>query len=171
MKQFPGALSLAGVLLIVIGIASLTYGRGGTSMKSFLFALIAGSFVASYVSIDAIGVRLAKSSLSYAAWMFLIYGVLTPLAFIGIRGKPIANTLSREAFKAMSGGIISLTGYTAFTVALSLGPVGPISALREMSIVFSVIISWIFLDEAPTILRFLSCVTVSVGAAFVAIKI
>jgi len=171
MKQYPSMFSFLGVLLIVSGIASLIYGRGGSSTQSFLFAVVAGLFVASYVSIDSIGVRLAGNALSYAVWMFLIYGVMTPVVFIGLRRKPITNVLSSEAFKAMSGGVVSLTGYTAFTVALSLGPVGPISALRETSIVFSVIISWLFLSETPTIPRILSSVVVSIGAAFVALKL
>jgi drug/metabolite transporter (DMT)-like permease len=171
MKQYPSMFSFLGVLLIVSGIASLIYGRGGSSTQSFLFAVVAGLFVASYVSIDSIGVRLAGNALSYAVWMFLIYGVMTPVVFIGLRRKPITNVLSSEAFKAMSGGVVSLTGYTAFTVALSLGPVGPISALRETSIVFSVIISWLFLSETPTIPRILSSVVVSIGAACVALKL
>jgi drug/metabolite transporter (DMT)-like permease len=170
MQQYPTFLSLIGVLLIVGGIASLTYGRGGTSTQSFIFAVIAGLFVASYVSIDAIGVRVAGNPLSYAVWMFLIYGALTPIAFAGLRGNPLKNVLSVEAIKAMSGGAISITGYAAFTVALSLGPVGPISALRETSIVFSAIISWIILGETPTSLRILSCVVVSIGAACVALR-
>ncbi|WP_321818628.1 MULTISPECIES: DMT family transporter [unclassified Paraburkholderia] len=171
MRQYPSATSLMGVLLIVAGIASLIYGRGGSSILSVLYAIVAGLFVASYVSIDSIGVRLAGNPLSYAAWMFLIYGIMTPVAFIGLRRKSIKNVVTQEALKAMSGGVVSLTGYAAFTVALSLGPVGPISALRETSVVFSAIISWLFLGEALTILRVLSCVVVSIGAACVALKL
>lgn len=167
-NEYPSVSSLLGVLLIVLGIGSLIYGRRGISKKSFFSALIAGLFVASYVSVDAVGVRQAGNPLSYAAWMFLIYGVITPIAFAGLRGGTILNVRSPQAFTAMASGVLSLVGYGAFTVALSLGPVGPISALRETSIVFSALISWFILGEAPSIMRIAACALVAIGAACVA---
>jgi uncharacterized membrane protein len=48
--------------------------------------------------------------------------------------------------------------------ALALGPVGPVSALRETSVVFATLIGRVFLGEAVTARRAAACVVVAFGA-------
>jgi drug/metabolite transporter (DMT)-like permease len=156
--------ALFGVTLVCLGISSLAFGRARAGPKAVLIALATALFVASYVTADGIGVRFAGSAQSYATWIFLIYGALLPLAFVLLRGQITVDFRSPETLKAIAGGLVSLLSYGAITAALALGKVGPISALRETSIVFSALLGRIVLGEALTGRRILACIAVTLGA-------
>jgi drug/metabolite transporter (DMT)-like permease len=156
--------ALLGVTLICLGIISLASGAARAGAKSVVLALATASLVASYVTADGIGVRFAGSAQSYAAWIFLIYGALMPLAFVLLRRGITVDLRSPETLKALAGGMVSFLSYGAITTALALGKVGPISALRETSIVFSALLGRVVLGEALTPRRILACMVVAVGA-------
>ncbi|ALK34582.1 DMT family transporter [Burkholderia plantarii] len=156
--------SLAGVLLISGGIASLVLGRRRIARRPLLAALTTSLFIAGYVTTDGVGARLAGDPRAYAVWIFVVYGVLMPAAF-ALHGRRLGTGHAwRETAKAAAGGVISMIGYTATVAALSLGPIGPVSALRETSIVFSLIIGWACLGERPTGQRIAAAAAVVVGA-------
>ncbi|SEE52554.1 EamA-like transporter family protein [Rhizobiales bacterium GAS191] len=163
--QRPSALSLSGVVLVALGIMSLALDRPRAGAKSIMLALVTGLFIASYITADGIGVRLSGDPRAYATWIFLIYGALMPMTFIAFRGKPRLDVLSSETLKALAGGVISLIAYVAVISALALGPLGPISALRETSVVFAVLIGRVFLGEALTLRRLAACAVVALGAS------
>lgn len=156
--------AVLGILLVSLGILSLALGRTRARSKAIVFALATGLFVASYVTTDGVGVRLAGNPQAYVAWIFVCYGALMPIAYVLLRGKIALDLRSPEALKAMAGGVVSIGSYGAIVTALSLGQIGPISALRETSIVFSALIGRIFLGEALTGRRILVCVAVTLGA-------
>jgi drug/metabolite transporter (DMT)-like permease len=163
--QRPSALALLGVVLVALGIMSLALGRRGATVKSVALAFITGLFIAAYVTSDGIGVRAAGDPRAYAAWILLIYGALMPMTFVAFRGRIPLDVLSAETLKALAGGVISLIAYVAVVSALALGPLGPISALRETSVVFAVVIGRVFLGEALTMRRLAACAVVAFGAA------
>jgi drug/metabolite transporter (DMT)-like permease len=154
--------AVLGITLVSLGILSLALGR--TRARAIVFALATGLFVASYVTTDGVGVRLAGNPQAYVAWIFVCYGALMPVAYVVLRGKIALDLRSPEALKAMAGGVVSIGSYGAIITALSLGQIGPISALRETSIVFSALIGRAFLGEALTRRRILVCVAVTLGA-------
>ncbi|MDR6293370.1 MULTISPECIES: DMT family transporter [Inquilinus] len=158
----PGA--VAGVVLVALGIMSLSLGKGRATTGSIVLALTTGLFIAGYTTVDAIGVREAGNPIVYAAWISLIYGVLLPAAFALIRGKPTLDLRSPETLKALAGGVVSLLAYGAVVAAFALGPVGPISALRETSVVFAALIGRLFLGETLTLRRVGACAVVALGA-------
>jgi drug/metabolite transporter (DMT)-like permease len=155
---------LVGVGLVAVGIMSLSFGKARARLSSILFALATGAIIAAYATVDAIGVRLAGSSGSYTAWVLILYGALLPAAFIFSRGKLAIDLRSREIWKALAGGVIAVLAYGVVVAAFRLGPAGPITALRETSVVFAVLIGWLFLEERLTLRRVLACVVVAAGA-------
>jgi drug/metabolite transporter (DMT)-like permease len=163
-SQRPNALALVGVALVAFGIMSLALGRTGASARSAIPAFVTSLFIAGYTTTDGLGVRLAGNPRSYAAWIFLTYGLLMPVAFMALRGRPRIALRSSETLKALTGGVVSLIAYGAVISAFALGPIGPISALRETSVVFAVLIGHVFLGEPVTLRRFLACATVALGA-------
>jgi drug/metabolite transporter (DMT)-like permease len=65
---------------------------------------------------------------------------------------------------AAGGGIVSLVAYGLIIFAMTLGPMGPVSALRETSVVFAALIGRYFLHERLTTYRIAACVVVAIGA-------
>ena len=156
---------LLGIVLVSGGVASLASGRNRVSLTTLLAALATAVFVAAYVTADGIGVRLAGNAQSYTAWIFLTYGLLMPATFVLLRRRLKVDFRSRETLKALGGGALSLLSYGAVITALSLGKVGPVSALRETSVVFSALLGRIVLGESLTPRRAVACLVVALGAA------
>ena len=157
-------LPIFGIVLVALGIMSLALGKGRAKTTSILFALATGLLIAAYTTVDAIGVREAGNPAVYATWICLIYGTLLPAAYVTIRGRLTLDIRSPETLKAAAGGLVSLMAYGAVIAAFALGPVGPITALRETSVVFAALIGWFFLGEALTLRRISACAIVALGA-------
>lgn len=164
-SQTLSRLGLLGIVLVSAGIASLALGRARVSTKTLLLALATALFVASYVTADGLGVRRAGNVQSYTAWIFLTYGALMPMAFLVLRRRLVLDLRDRETAKAVAGGVVSLLSYGAILAALSQGKLGPVSALRETSVVFSALLGRMVLGEALTHRRIIACIVVAIGAA------
>lgn len=162
--QRLGTYGMAGVVLVAAGIMSLSLGKGRAATSSILFALATGAIIAGYATVDAIGVRQAGHSGAYTAWVLVLYGALLPATFIFMRGKLTVDFRSPETLKALGGGIVALLAYGVVVAAFALGPAGPITALRETSVVFAVLIGWLLLEEVLTLRRVVACVIVALGA-------
>ncbi|RWN01184.1 MAG: EamA family transporter [Mesorhizobium sp.] len=159
-----GTYQMAGVTLVAAGIMSLSLGKGRASTSSILFALATGAIIASYATVDAIGVRLAGHSGAYTAWVLVFYGALLPATFMVMRGKLAVDARSPETWTALGGGLVAMIAYGVVVSAFALGPAGPITALRETSVVFAVLIGWLFLGETLTARRIVACGIVTIGA-------
>lgn len=161
---------IAGIVLIALGIMGLALGRGRATTNSVMWALAAGMLIAAYAMVDSVGVRQAGDPIAYTVWISLIYGVLLPLIFTIMRGRLRVDIRSRETWKAVGGGLVSLLAYGLVVAAFALGPVGPVAALRETSVVFAALIGWLFLDEKMTQRRLIACIAVAFGAICLGFK-
>ena len=159
-----GPIALLGVAMVSFGIIWMTFGKGRPDVKSIMAALVTGLFIASYTVADGIGSRLSRYPQSYAAWLFLFQGAPMPLIYMAMRGRLAIEPLDRETLKAVGAGVMSLLGYGAIIWALSLSPMGQVSALRETSILFAVLMGRIFLGERLTWNRVVAGVTIAIGA-------
>lgn len=153
-----------GVVCVAVGIMSLALGRNRADTSSILFAFLTGAIVASYAVVDARGVREAGHSGAYAAWVVIVFGILLPLTFLAIRRNMRIDLRSADTLKALAGGIVALISYALVITAFSMGPAGPVTALRETSVVFAALIGWLFLGEIMTTRRIAACIIVALGA-------
>ncbi|TPN79564.1 EamA family transporter [Mesorhizobium sp. CU2] len=155
---------IVGVALVACGIMGLSLGRERASTISILYALATGAIIAAYATVDAIGVRAAGSSGAYTAWVLLAYGALLPATFIALRGRLAVEWRAPQTRQALAGGLFALLAYGAVVAAFALGPAGPITAIRETSVVFAAFIGRFFLGEQLTPRRVGACAVVALGA-------
>lgn len=166
--QRLGSLALLGIAVISAAILSQAFGGARTERRSLVHAVVTALFVAGYVTLDALGVRLAGNPQSYAAWIWVVYGALMPIGFLMLRRRmTLPPVHPADTWKAVAGGLLSFGSYGAVIAALALGNVGAISALRETSIVFSALIGRVFLGEALSLRRALICLAVTAGAVLI----
>lgn len=163
-------LAMLGVGCVVIGIMLLALGKGRASLSSMLYALATGVSIAGYSTVDAIGIRISGNTAAYITWVFVLPGILLAVAFMVIRGHLRIDPRSRETVKAVGGGLVSLVSYGAVLLAYSMAPAGPVSALRETSVVFAVLIGWLFLGETLSVKRIAACLVVAAGAILIGIS-
>lgn len=158
---------IAGVVLIAAGIMSLALGKGRASLSSILFALATGTIIAAYAMVDSIGVHKAGQSGAYTAWVLVLYGTFLPATFLVLRRRLAVNIRAPGTWKALGGGLVAMIAYGAVVTAFAHGPAGPITALRETSVVFAVLSGWLFLEETLTIRRIFACLIVVGGAILI----
>jgi uncharacterized membrane protein len=101
--------------------------------------------------------------------MFLFYWLM-PVLFIAMRGVTALWAPVRDATAAVvssiGGGLVSIAAYGIVIWAMQSGAMGAVSALRETSVVFAVLIGRVFLRETVSVKRWLACLVVAAGAVF-----
>jgi drug/metabolite transporter (DMT)-like permease len=162
------ASTFAGVALVSVGILALAVGGSRARAGGALAALATGSSIAVYSLVDGLGVRRSGNAAAYTAWMVLGYGIAMPLVFVALRreGWPaLWRAPGREIAKAAGGGLVSVAGYAIVIWAMEHGPMGPVSALRETSVLFAALLGKIFLREPFTRRKACSAAVIAAGAA------
>ena len=157
--------ALSGIVLVSLGIMSLALGKGRAHPKAVAAALANSLVIATYTVTDGIGARLSGNSFSYVSWIFVLYGIVMPAAFMVARGKLEVRWSAPETRTALLAGLVQLLTYGTVIWALTMAPIGPVSALRETSIVFAAVIARIFLSEPLTARRLGACMVIAAGAA------
>jgi drug/metabolite transporter (DMT)-like permease len=148
MRQQPNVYTIVGVLLISAGIVFLSTGKGKISTFATCSALATGAVIAAYTVVDGMGVQRSKNTLSYTVWVFASY-LLMPAVMRALR-FPVRVRHTDSIPRAASAGVCSLVAYTIVLWATHYAPVGIVSALRETSVLWAIVIGRVFLGEAFT---------------------
>ena len=164
--------AMAGVLLICLGIISLTFVRRMTAymLKPILMAVGAGVFIASYTVVDAKGVRASETVLQYIIYLTVFQSIPIPLlAFFKERAALVQAIGSHWRVGAL-GGIFYLASYGLVLFALSLDAVAKVSALRETSVIIGAIIAALFFHERFGWRRMLSACVIVCGIILIKVS-
>ncbi|CAJ0708528.1 hypothetical protein R1479_00502 [Ralstonia mannitolilytica] len=161
--EMPGAIALTGVVLVSGGILSLARGRKA-DVGSTLAALATGVFIACYTVCDGIGARVAGNANAYSAWLFMLDGLPMVLLYRVWKGPLNIDVRDADTLRAFGGGVVSLAAYGIVIWAVTLAPMGPVSALRETSVVFAALLGRVFLKESLTARRLSACSVIALGA-------
>jgi drug/metabolite transporter (DMT)-like permease len=162
--EAPSALGVAGIILVSGGIISLAFRGRRLPEAGIFYALGTGLIIAAYSVNDGIGGRLSGSSVSYTLWMCLLWG-LTAAPVYWLRRRD--NHLWRGAgptLAAALGGLVSLLAYGIVIFAMTRAPMGSVSALRETSVLFAVLLGRVFFAERLTLRRIVSALVITAGA-------
>jgi drug/metabolite transporter (DMT)-like permease len=154
-----------GIVLISFGILSLAIGAKA-HFDTFLGAFTTGCSIAVYSVIDALGSRVSGHAVAFTAWMVMGYGLPMPLIFLLARNggdKRLWIADRRELLKAAGGGVTSIIAYGIVVWAMAHSPMGPVSALRETSTLFAVILGCVFLKEKFTFQKAFAAILIVIG--------
>ncbi len=167
--EILGPFQTLGVVLVATGIMSLSLGKARAANASLLFALATGLIIACYSTVDSKGVRLVAQPVAYAMWVLFLYGLMLTVTYAVIRRGLAIDFRSATTWKAFGGGVVALAAYGLVVVAYSFAPAGLVTAVRETSVVFAVLIGAFFLGERLTLRRLAACVIVAAGAICVSL--
>ncbi|MEB8433577.1 DMT family transporter [Cocleimonas sp. KMM 6892] len=148
-EQFS-LLQILAITMIVLGILVTAIGKQSNGKRNFQaakLALITGCCIAGYSIIDALGAKLANNAFSYYAIIALSYGLIFPV--LAERQSPgLIKRIPKEAKAAFFiGGNATFFAYAIIVWAFTQAPVALVTALRETSISFALIIGVFFLKE------------------------
>jgi drug/metabolite transporter (DMT)-like permease len=164
-------LEWAGVVVIATGIISLSLVRrsgGLRGCKAELFALTTGCFIAAYSLSDGVGARLAGTAVGFYGLTAAINAVLFT-AVVGVRrGRGTRSLLAggpRLLGVVLIGGGACFGAYAMVVWAFTEAPIALVTALRETSIVFALLIGVAFLKERLDLARLASTMITIGGVA------
>ena len=161
-------LEIAAILIIGAGILSLSLTRradGLRNHKAALFALGTGVFIASYSLVDGIGARLAGTSVGYYAWLSIGNAAIMVVYLLAIRPVTLPDIARHGRKVFFIGGGASFVAYALVTWAFTQAPIALVTALRETSIVFALLIGVFFLKEKLNLAKVFSTFVTLLGAA------
>ncbi|WP_405780034.1 EamA family transporter [Streptomyces sp. NBC_00859] len=150
VHEIPNGWQLAGVVVACAGLVGVAlWGLKGARPQwpAIVAALATGLAIASYTTVDGVGVRDSGSSLGYIAWLMILEGVAIPAyAAYRRRGQLVAQ-LRPYATRGLVGGVMSVVAYGLVLWAQTRAPLAPIAALRESSIIVGAAIGALFFKE------------------------
>jgi len=158
--------TLLAVALVTVAVMSVGLTRGATGLRetrAVLFALGTGLFIAGYTIVDGMGARVSGSAHSYTFWSFTLHGIPLALLSVRVRGRELFNE-GRKIWKiGLLAGLASLLAYWIVIWAMTLAPFALVSALRETSVVFAVLVGVVLLKERLSMLRLTAIAVTLVG--------
>ena len=168
LAETPGLLTLAGILIVSLGLALIAF-RGGMTGDALIAAAVAGLLTSAYTLIDAQGVRTGTDPLDFIAWFFLLEALGLMPIYLMLKRRAAVPLLLANAGRGMIAGTATVIGFGAALWALSLASAGAVSALRETSVVLALAFGAVVLRERMTAQRILGGGLVAAGAVLVVI--
>jgi len=143
------SLQILGILILGLGILLMSRGifSNGESAKLLPFALMSAVGTAGYSLIDGMGARVAGNAGSFVAWLYLLDGTIFTLWGIYRRGLVILPTSTRIWSIGLFAGMISSVAFGIVVWAMTVAPIPIVTALRETSVLFAVLIGVVFFKE------------------------
>ncbi len=177
LGERPGPLALAGICLIVGGIVAIGIpggrsGRAGSGSpaeaRAVAFALCTGTFIASYTVWDkyAVGpLRTPPILQGYAAFPVMVV-VFAPMA---LKDRKLAEVWTAYRAQIIGAAALAPLAYVLVLVALSFSPVSSIAPVREVSVLFGVLLGRRMLGEAGFLRRVTAAAAIVAGIVAVAL--
>ena len=155
--------------IIVLGIGIITMARGvwtsGESRKLVPFALCSAMATAGYSIVDGLGARVLGDAATFVAWMFFLDAIIFAPVAMGLKGRGIWKADIRSW---TLGALAALASYGAYAIAvwaMTKAPIALVTALRETSILFAVLIGVIFFKEKITRGKLMAAGLIVLGVA------
>lgn len=171
LGEKPGLPAMAGLGLISVGILGLGFENRATrvSPRAAIAALVAGTMVAAYSVVDAYGIRLAGDWFSFTVWLVALDSTVFASYALWSRGVGAVRSWKRDWQRVLASGCLGVASFGVFMWALGVAPVGPVTALRETSVLFAAIFGTVLLRESPSLVRYAAAAAVMAGIGMIAL--
>ena len=126
------------------------------------------SSVAAYSAIGAYGTRVANDWLSYTAWLVLLDSGSFFLIVLAVNRAGMMRQIVTFRARTLASGLLGMGSFLVFLWALSRAPVGPVTALREASVLFAALIGMTVYNESRSWQRIGAIVVVCAGLMVIA---
>lgn len=156
-----------GVAVLAGGIMLLTFENGVwhllTSPHAVGLSLLTACFITSYTLFDGLGARANGHAFGYTVWLMVLDGI--PLiAYVAIvRGRDFGEVVRDNWRPGFVAAGLSFAAYAIVIWAMTQGPIAPVAALRETSIVIAAVIGSVAFGERFGPARWAAVLCVAAG--------
>ena len=164
-----GAVPLAGVAILALGLMSLALSAGRLArpdLPAVGVAVLTGFIIAAYTIVDGLGVRGAHDPYAYAGLMFGLQGPVFPL--IAVIRRPAWQWRDKSMVsRGLLAGALLVVAYGTVLWAQSRAPLAEVAAIRETSVIFAALIGMAFLKEQFGIRRVAAAAVIAAGIVLI----
>ncbi len=159
---------LLGIAIIGAGILSLALVRrsdGQRNPAAAALALVTGLFIAAYSLIDGMGARASGSPVAFYGWVSMGTALSFTLMMGLTRPRTLKTAVTSLKLRGLIGGTASFVAFAMIMWAFTQAPIALVTALRETSIVFALLIGVLLMGERLDLAKLVSTFTTLLGAA------
>lgn len=164
---------LAAIATIGTGIMSLTLVRRSDGLRNgraASLAIITGGFIAAYSLVDGLGAREAGTALGFYGWLSILNAIIFASIMRIIRPGLLKGIVFQNFRLALSGGCASFTAYALVVWAFTLAPIALVTALRETSIIFALLLGVFALKERLDLIKLFATMLTLLGVGMLRVS-
>jgi drug/metabolite transporter (DMT)-like permease len=170
LGQVPTAAQCFGIALVSAGLLLVALdGIALPGSRLVAAAAGAGAAVACYSTLDAYGTRLYGDWAGFTAWLVTLDNLAFLLLARTLRGPALWTGLAAMKARVLISGVLGILSFSVLLWALSRAPVGAVTALRETSVLFAVLIGGALHREVLSPQRLAGAAAILAGALAIAL--
>jgi drug/metabolite transporter (DMT)-like permease len=172
LAENPTVPALFGAGLVIFGVLLLSRGKAGPKTgdikMSVFFGMLTGCFIATYTIWDKYAVsRLMVAPLVMEGFSFIFrMALFTPLALKN--PAAIKNVWQKNRREVLLVATVSPLAYILVLIAMTFTPVSYVAPLREVSVLFAVLLGSLLLKEGGIKPRLLAAGIIAAGVILMA---
>lgn len=138
-----------GIFTLGLGIVVMASGVFTNGESRSLLPLAFGSAImtAGYSIVDGLGARAAGDAVPYVSWMFFLSAVFFVPSVLALRGRSAFPPNPSYWIRGFFAALGSIGAYGIVVWAMTVAPIALVTALRESSILFAMVIGWLFFKD------------------------
>lgn len=163
--------SWGGIILVTCGLVFMGWPAKGESFcaKTLLFVCLTASCIVAYSLIDGVGARASGNPVSYLVCFGLLQVPLLSVLVYVMRGKQGFVYGLQNWQRSTAILVLSYAAYGIVLWAMTKAPIGVVSALRETSVIFAVLIGVFLFREGFAKKRIVAAILVCIGTVLIKI--
>ena len=173
LGERPGALGIAGGVLVVLGVFVIGFSdgvpRSAASFAGIGFGLLTGSLIALYTVWDAYAVTVLALSPLVFDWSNNAMRALLLTPYAARQRDRIADIWRRHRREVLAVALLSPLAYILVLFAMQMAPISMVAPARELSIVLAGLLAWRVLGEAQPGRRLGGAVVVLAGVVLLGV--
>jgi drug/metabolite transporter (DMT)-like permease len=166
-------MEITAIIVICSGIMSLVMVRKSDGLRNYraaLLAVITGIFIASYSLVDGLGARLSDSAIGFYACLSILNAIIFAIVVSFNQPSTIKVVVTKNYKLALAGGLASFTAYSLVIWSFTMAPIPIVTALRETSIIFALLLGVFVLKERLDLMKLFASITTLIGAGLLRIN-
>lgn len=159
-------LEILGILMVSGGIilhGIFQFHWVNAPLTGLVLALVTGCFIAGYSIVDGFGARHAATGFGYFAMLTIVNALVFAL-YLRVVHPGVLSRIPGEARQTMLvGGTLSYFAYGLVLWAMLSAPIAVVSAVRETSVLFALVLGVVFLKEQLTRMKIVVTLVILAG--------
>lgn len=137
---------------------------GQRNAKAAMLAAVTGCFIAGYSLVDGLGARVAGTAVGFYGWSAIGNAIVFAIFLRFHKPRILGRLWTEGSVVLIFGGAASYCAYALVVWGFMQAPIALVTALRETSIVFALMIGVFFMKERLDFLKVLATFATIAGA-------